>query len=232
MIKKTVRKPEFITFTGIDERTPDDALYEISQRWPVEFGLLISQKQQGQHPRYPDPDTLSRILWRAEHFNLAAHVCGSMARDIMTHGACNWSPIDFGYCKRVQINCEDYDLANAERFGLGWGVQTIVQTRADAFPYPSSSQFLFDRSGGNGVAPSRWPSHPVGRYAKHLVGYAGGVNPDTVVDVIEAIDACGPYWIDMESGVRTDDWFDLNKVVAVCRAVYGDSQRPQELDDD
>lgn len=23
------------------------------------------------------------------------------------------------------------------------------------------------------------------------------------------------YWIDMESGVRTDDWFDLDKVVKV-----------------
>jgi hypothetical protein len=29
------------------------------------------------------------------------------------------------------------------------------------------------------------------------------------------------YWIDMESGVRTDGVFDLAKCEAVCRAVYG-----------
>ncbi|GAA4256618.1 hypothetical protein HLK65_28415 [Azospirillum formosense] len=39
-------------------------------------------------------------------------------------------------------------------------------------------------------------------------------------EVLTQIAATEPYWIDMESGVRTDDWLDLDKVEAVCRAVY------------
>jgi hypothetical protein len=31
----------------------------------------------------------------------------------------------------------------------------------------------------------------------------------------------GRYWIDMESGVRTDDRFDIEKCRAVCEAVFG-----------
>ena len=35
----------------------------------------------------------------------------------------------------------------------------------------------------------------------------------------------GEFWIDMESGVRTDDWFDLDKVrrvLAICNEVIRD----------
>ena len=47
-------------------------------------------------------------------------------------------------------------------------------------------------------------------------------NPGNVAGVLEAIAAVVPpgyeTWIDMESGVRTDDEFDLGKVRAVLRA--------------
>jgi phosphoribosylanthranilate isomerase len=45
-------------------------------------------------------------------------------------------------------------------------------------------------------------------------GFAGGIGPDNVKRVIREISAKvdAPFWIDMESGVRTDDRFDLNKV--------------------
>jgi hypothetical protein len=42
-----------------------------------------------------------------------------------------------------------------------------------------------------------------------------------VDEVLAAVASTGPYWIDMESGVRTDDRFDLGKCRAVCDAVYG-----------
>jgi phosphoribosylanthranilate isomerase len=80
------------------------------------------------------------------------------------------------------------------------------------FPDDDTVDWLFDRSGG------LWPPHPGG---DRLVGYAGGIGPDNVADVLEQIGATGPYWIDMESGVRTDDRFDLGKCRRVCEAVYG-----------
>ena len=55
------------------------------------------------------------------------------------------------------------------------------------------------------------------------IGEPGGIGPDTVGEILARI-AAPPgalYWIDMESGVRTDGAFDLAKCEAVCRAVYG-----------
>lgn len=54
------------------------------------------------------------------------------------------------------------------------------------------------------------------------VGYAGGMGPDTVADylrLVEEAGADGPFWIDMEERVRTDGWFDLDKVERVLDAL-------------
>ncbi len=65
-------------------------------------------------------------------------------------------------------------------------------------------------------------SSPIG--APVLVGYAGGLKPSNIAQQLPLIAAAagdGPYWIDMESGVRdADDRFDLGKCRAVCEAVY------------
>ena len=74
---------------------------------------------------------------------------------------------------------------------------------------------LFDASAGRGVAPEGWPAPLPG----HFCGYAGGINPDNVAGHIDKIAAAGAQdtWIDMESGVRTDDRFDLDKVRRVLK---------------
>jgi hypothetical protein len=55
-------------------------------------------------------------------------------------------------------------------------------------------------------------------------GYADGLNPDNIGVALPAIAACvpegQPYWIDMESGVRTDDRFDLDKCELVLMQVF------------
>lgn len=74
---------------------------------------------------------------------------------------------------------------------------------------------LFDPSGGRGIEAFRWPSPPIGCH----LGYAGGIKPDQIVDTLKEIGVVdSPFWIDMESGVRTDDKFDLAKVRQVLEA--------------
>lgn len=64
-----------------------------------------------------------------------------------------------------------------------------------------------DRSGGRGVRGEFAPMPGC------KVGYAGGIGPDNVVEVLDRLETFGhTYWIDMESGVRTADQFDLHKV--------------------
>ncbi|MCY1371480.1 hypothetical protein D9M69_586260 [compost metagenome] len=89
-----------------------------------------------------------------------------------------------------------------------------------AFPNEARLDWLFDTSFGTGASPMNWPSLPS---EGPFCGYSGGINPGNVRDVLRSIDAKPGYlyWIDMESGVRTDGWLDLAKCEEVCRAVYG-----------
>ena len=95
----------------------------------------------------------------------------------------------------------------------------ILQCRGD-FPADARVDWLFDKSGGRGAAPPSWPKAREGAFC----GYAGGLNPDNIGVALPAIAACvpegQPYWIDMESGVRTDDRFDLDKCELVLTQVF------------
>jgi phosphoribosylanthranilate isomerase len=95
------------------------------------------------------------------------------------------------------------------------------------------SQPLFDASGGRGV-PFETVQKPLdGPRTGKLTGYAGGITPETVSGVLERLEAElpkeQPVWIDMETGVRTDDWLDLDKVQEVlcrCYTFTREQKRP------
>lgn len=83
---------------------------------------------------------------------------------------------------------------------------------------------LLDASGGEGVDTS------LVAFAGRKVGYAGGINADNVGDKLTFLmenEQVGDFWIDMESGVRTDDWFDLDKVrkvLEICEPIVNKYQ--------
>lgn len=90
---------------------------------------------------------------------------------------------------------------------------------------------LFDRSGGTGRLPDRWPA-PLGDVP---CGYAGGLGPDNLVDQLDVIaETAGErdIWIDMENNLRTRDgqgvdWFDLRHAglcLDITAGLYSDSQ--------
>jgi len=55
-----------------------------------------------------------------------------------------------------------------------------------------------------------------------MCGYAGGIGPDNTATVAAAAVGSGPFWLDMESGVRDrDNRLDLGLCRRVCEAVYG-----------
>lgn len=210
-----MRLPDFITFTGADDRTCVNWMRNLSLRFPIEWGVLFSPSRQGTDQRHPGGDKQSELAWSG--LRLAAHLCGGHARYVMGEGEKTRIPVDLGYWQRVQVNHATPDASRIAKFCHSWGTKGIGQSRGVSFPADAGVEWLFDTSAGRGAAPTAWPSHPgVGR-----VGYAGGINPSNVLDVLRAINSSGPYWIDMETGVRTDDWFDLDKCEQVCRLVYG-----------
>jgi hypothetical protein len=72
---------------------------------------------------------------------------------------------------------------------------------------------LIDTSGGGGVVPEAWPAPLEPSYT--ITGYAGGLSPDNLEEQLKLIGkqvnnfSC---FIDVESGVRTNDRLDMKKV--------------------
>ena len=223
-----------VTFTGIDERT-DTALLKRIQRkglpFAVEFGVLLSENRIGTDPRYPSRETISRF--QEEGLDLSLHLCGRIARCAL---AGDFSPVetllgtDLLRFSRVQLNVsgrklpEPLDSIRPPK----WARELIIQRGSEqectvggplSHDPVDGLSVLFDPSGGRGkdepfpVLPSPWK-----------VGYAGGINFLNVYGKLSGLLKglrdfdCG-FWIDMESGVRTRDWFDVGLVEAVLSQV-------------
>lgn len=227
-------KLKHITFTGIDTQTDISRLEKIQERWPLaEFGVLTSYNWYENGRRYLNPQFFSRF-W-GSRLNLSLHICGSAAHD----AACGlWNRINkhtiqcLPLFKRVQINVATRS-DNPRRVAStpNRSTELIIQQRDrnntglyNRSVWLDGVSMLLDASGGRGIDT---PIDPLPGVRK--VGYAGGITPENVADKLAYLMAnCeypgyGEYWIDMESGVRTDEWFDLDKVEQVltaCEEVY------------
>jgi hypothetical protein len=208
------------TISGADGAVNPLDLQDLSLRFPfVEWGILISHKREDT-PRYPCRDW----IWELQHkrVRLAAHLCGKDARDTIATGQ-HWSLRE--RFRRYQINGYETLTPALSRVAEYTGI--ILQVRAEAhlervaaealsLPF-SNGGVLFDPSGGRGIEAKAWPAPP----DRCQLGYAGGIGPDNVEQVLHELLAVNraPFWIDMESGVRTNDDFDLTKVERVLDVV-------------
>ena len=225
-----------VTITGADDAVDPNDLLELTREFPfVEWGILHSLKRAGT-PRYPSDAWMSRL----PPLPLSIHFCGTGARAILDADPHTCVPYLRGLppnVRRVQINGYSPADSTIVRIAKRWpNLEFILQVRAEDELVEAAHQancivtseprgqasLLFDASGGRGIEPARWPTRPFGA----IMGYAGGINPENVLDVLRAIGpVTTPFWIDMESGVRTDDRFDLAKVRAV---LYAASNRSCE----
>jgi len=99
----------------------------------------------------------------------------------------------------------------------------------DGSVLPRNVTMLLDESKGTGASrlsssssSSDWPPPPPAEYE---IGYAGGIGPDNVRDVLRQVSDAAPgrsVWIDMESSLRStkngQDVFDLDKCYRVIEA--------------
>jgi hypothetical protein len=212
------QKPAFIAFTGVDDSVRRDDLAGLSARYPIEWGILVDDSRENDL-LFPSASTRARLLSGAP-LRWAAHVCGAQARAIASD-ACA-PPIDLSGFSRVQVNhsfagSDAQQVVNVAAFGRRNAVRAVLQC-STTFPDDAGVDWLFDVSFGNGARPSAWPRAS----STAFCGYSGGLNAANVQASLGAIGAPADlvYWIDMESGVRTDGRFDVAKCAAVCRAVY------------
>jgi hypothetical protein len=179
---------------------------------------------------------------------LAAHLCGTRVNDVLEGKE---EGIDFlarlerlGF-RRVQINATAANGVDTSLLAESVPIfacvaeehpdlEFILQKNEETGPlceglleffageWPANVSMLLDESMGAGVSPSSWPPPP----AEYPVGYAGGIGPRNVRQVLQEIQkvAAGrTVWIDMESSLRSIkndlDVFDLDKCYEVIETV-------------
>lgn len=227
---------KFLTLTGVDAKTDpkwmNSAIKSLIRRTgysALEFGILRSPRVD-QSPRYPGRDAINNLLGAGHPGDFSFHLCGRYAR--MVHDL-EWAElcdiIDFRKVGRVQVNSTERDekaMLTLMRFSIHIGRPVIMQWRDAVFPcVPSQIHLLQDRSGGRGIEETDWivPDLTCLK-AKRIIGYAGGLGPDNVATALSAIrktSSGAEFWIDCESSLRTDDWFDTAKADAMIDAVRG-----------
>lgn len=212
-------QPSFIAFTGVDSTDLLSGMQELSRHFPIEWGVLVDDAKDD--ILFADADIRAKLL-ETPGLHYAAHVCGKQAGFIANDPA--RATINLAGFQRLQVNhgfsgSSSEQIENSVRFGRSQTIRTMLQTLSD-FPRDARLDWLYDTSFGTGKAPERWPAIPAGG---PFCGFSGGIRAENVVAVLDAIAAPdgAQFWIDMESGVRTDGGLDLAKCEAVCRAVFG-----------
>ena len=218
-----------ITFTGIDEKTDLSRVESIQEQYPyVEWGVLLSYHWNENGNRYPSPKLIEKLEYKG--LRLSAHICGSMAKDIVinceTEKMLETINYNFDLFRRCQMNVNTCALFRELRTMRPFDrmldeviLQMSNSSTLDSFlryvevPTPRIS-YLIEGSGGRGIDCDI----TVFDNPDLHIGYAGGINPENVGPKLMKLlehPSYGKFWIDMETGVRTDDWLDLDKVEKV-----------------
>lgn len=237
---------ELVSLTGADDCVAPEALAALSAQYPfAEWAILYFPEKDGT-PRNPSAPWREKFLALDLPYT-AAHLCGTRVFHALLDPELAQSVIsDLSRYRRIQlnINARRQDFTDEEVLAIyrtlhQAGLRLILQHHAgserviEQFLYDLDEEgmkrvdILFDASKGTGQRPDAWPApHRFNLFC----GYAGGLGPDVLEAELPKIKAAVaqaqsrrdlPYWIDMESGIRTENAFDLEKaerVLALCHS--------------
>ncbi len=222
-----------VSLTGVDDKTNIDDLVTLSEQFSfVEWAMLYVPHNEGA-PRNPTAIWRNKLISAQPKGYLATHLCGDLAfRQLFDDEL----PADIRLVNRIQLNINArYETFNTDevlevyRRSLLLGPDIILQhNQTTAAPVQlflselkdyqrDKIHILFDESRGTGTVPDSWSLPPELEGA--FYGFAGGINPDNVISTLEQVKLLGTdYWIDMESGIREDNQFSIEKARRVLQA--------------
>lgn len=231
-----------ISFIGIDEKTDLDKLNrvaELSNTPEIEFGVLYSESKMAQaHKRYPSKKWIENFVqkfWSGMPlYSTSLHLCGSAIEKYLDKDQYLVDLVN--QFDRVQLNFSmakfKPDELTEKLFALQKVVDSVtvlqfnkskaafIQEFTQQVKTPSRLLYniLFDGSGGFGRVLEE-PQKPIDGF---YCGYAGGIGPETVLDIVTKIDKVVSdeyYYIDMESKIREDDYLSIDKCIEVVKIV-------------
>ena len=213
---------KYTSITGADDAVDPQELLKLSREFPfAEWAILLLPARTGT-ARFPSTEWIRNFSKLGQGLHTAMHLCDGALLGFI-RGDTEILDLMSGF-KRIQLNLKfgdvegKYDPADLVKrvrdnpqfqFIIQYGKdkQSLLPLLADV----PNHAVLYDDSAGRGISPDSWDPPLPG----HFCGYAGGLNPANVAQQIEIIAKVAPgytTWIDMETGVRTDDKFDLTKV--------------------
>lgn len=222
-----------ISFVGVDEHTKLEDLIDnssfiedVAVEWSVLFSDSKSIKNYIRYPSYEFCKSFLQVGAPNIHSMRSLHLCGSVINRYLKQES---DVIEL--CQpatRIQLNLNINNYAENEYEELAenivfvatkYGHHIILQQNKtkekfmNVFTGKATFAFslLHDSSGGFGKEiTSVAPPSPL-----NDTGYAGGINPDNVKNIVNLIEDNNPqnfrYYIDMESGIRENNLFSLNK---------------------
>lgn len=218
-------KLQYCSITGADDAVNTADLLDIAAQYPfVEWAILLLPAKAGT-PRFPSRAWIDGFAATCGHLNTAMHLCGEALLGFVAGNEDILSAMSA--FKRIQLNLKFGDVEGKysqadliarvqsmpeKQFIIQYGKdkQSLLPLLKDT----PNHAVLFDESAGRGINPDSWDAPLDG----HFCGYAGGLNPNNLQRNLETIQKVADgqtTWIDMETGVRTDDTFDLEKVKSV-----------------
>lgn len=215
-----------VTITGADDKIFKKDLIGYQTEYPfVEWGILFSKNKESTQ-RYPSLQHITNEY--DSDLKLSAHFCGWYSKEVLENK--NYKLIEKlkNRFERVQLN---YNFKNS----TNWDLNSLIDFLKDynkidvILQYnksnslvlqnimndelPNNLNFLYDSSGGRGTEISKIESP-----FKNYTGYSGGLNVDNINNICQNISNdsnTDNVWIDLESGVRTNNDFDFNKLKTI-----------------
>lgn len=156
-------KPEFISFTGVDDfTTPSDfsEMLQLASRYPIEWAILYSSKSRGS-ARYPGWRVFNHLVPERHHASIAVHLCGSVARNFIKGEVEPGVGFMLSSASRVQVNVSQDELNavgtdKAVKLAQELGPRLILQCR-DGFPLIIGGALLVAGMFGAVALMIAWP---------------------------------------------------------------------------
>lgn len=247
--------PTKVSFVGVDVKTDLKALYAMQDadlvdptKEPyIEWGVLVSPSRMGKQNRYPDLQFAIDFACDAMSHDRSVHLCGAAVDDYLFRPDSEIGFFGAHAPARIQLNfamdkynqdeltdilinrilVEKHDLILQYNKSKKKFMDQLMQKIASvAQGQPTTLSVLYDGSGGFGRVIEKFDPPQNGFYT----GYAGGLKPENVESIVQGISKVAgntPYYIDMESGIRTGDWLDLEKCKSIMKTL--ENMRAQEV---
>lgn len=229
-----------LSITGADNLVDVNSLSSLVKDFPaLELAILYFPEKEN-HPRNPGKEWRDKFFSIIPKENTAIHLCGQQVFETILSSEFETSDVfkELKKTNRIQININarkdifsHQDIQQIYTILLSHGFTLILQyhnrSKDWILPYITDKHLdnvhiLLDASLGKGVTPDIFEVPKELQELDYPIGFAGGLNPENIASVHTQVKnlVLKRYWLDLESGVRTDNTFNLVKAKLLCTLVF------------